>query len=446
MTTRKILLVLLALTAAPAFAKREKPVPQPAVASKPPPTVRTGVDLWRAGEWAAAVAIWQPFAIAGDPDAMFNLGQAYKLGRAVPMDKVAAREWYRKAAAKEHLPAQANLGILLFQAGEKPEAARWLKTAADRGEMRAQYVLGVAHWNGDGVPRSMPLAYAYLARASAQGLSEATGALNNLTRTIAPVDRANGWAIATSLAAGKGVPASYSLASVPAAGGATTAAALNRQALEAVQKPLPTQAAPGRPAETTPPGVVAAVATAPATGLSPKPVATPKAASVAVATPAVTPTRSIVDAMPKNQAVAALSLSVGDKLPGAAPAVRSVELPPSVIATPSTPADTIAANVENVVAKPVVPKKLAEKPPAIEAAPVGWRVQLGAFGKKAQAEAAWTEIKTKQKSAIGNVKPIYAPGKSIVKLQMGPFKTRADAKDACAKLAFAGRACFVTES
>ena len=129
-------LVMLAL---PALAQAPKPAVVP-TATQPavPPSVRAGVDLWRAGDYPAAVTIWQPFAATGDADAMFNLGQAYKLGRAVPVDKALARDWYRKAALKNHLPAQANLGILLFQAGEKPEAARWLKQAADRGEMRAQ--------------------------------------------------------------------------------------------------------------------------------------------------------------------------------------------------------------------------------------------------------------------------------------------------------------------
>jgi cell division septation protein DedD len=95
--------------------------------------------------------------------------------------------------------------------------------------------------------------------------------------------------------------------------------------------------------------------------------------------------------------------------------------------------------------------KPADKPrpvakPAIAQAPPGWRVQLGAFGKRAQAEAAWAELRAKQKAAIGSAKPIYEPGASIIKLQMGPYKTRAEARDACAKIAFGGRACFATEA
>ena len=423
----------------PTAAQRPKPpVAAPApVSPAVPPTVRAGVDLWRAGDWQGAVAIWQPFAAAGDADAMFNLGQAYKLGRAVPVDKVLARDWYRKAAVKNHLPAQANLGILLFQAGEKPEAARWLKAAADRGEMRAQYVLGVAHWNGDGAARSLAMAYAYLTRASAQGLTEATGALGNLSRSLSPADRANGAAIAASLAAGNGVPAMVA-APAPAAGG-ITAADLNRRGLDTVQKPPP------RPAATV---------TAQAEALAGPPSASIPALQSAASKPASPPPAppSSTSAVPQTAAQVA-------------PVVRKVELPVSAVqvvvvkpADQPRPVDKPTEKLkETGKPKATDPLKAADKTKIAEKAKAsdkakaseppapGWRVQLGAFGSKTQAETSWGEISKKQKSAIGKAKPIYDPGRGIVKLQIGPYKTRADAKAACAKLAFAGQACFVTE-
>jgi hypothetical protein len=436
MMARSLLLAGLALATPVLGAPRPKPAP--AAPAPPPLSVRAGVDLWRAGDWAGAVANWQPFAAAGDADAMFNMGQAYKLGRAVPLDKAIARDWYRKAAAKGHLPAQANLGILLFQAGEKTEAAQWLKSAADRGEMRAQYVLGVAHWNGDGVPRSLPLAYAYLARSSAQGLTEATGALNNLTRTISPVERANGWAIATSLSAGKGIPPAYVPAAKP-----MTVAELNRATLEAVQRPQPAAqpqvAVQPPPPETRPVPVVAAPPAAVEPAKAPVAAAVPPPPK-----PVVAPT--IVAQAPKPSAITPPPPSVTTppvvERPSA-PEVRTVELPPAkpvVVAEAVKPPPVVKTEPEKPVEKPKTAAKKPTEPPP------GWRVQLGAFGKQAQAETAWNEIKTKQKAAVGTAKPIYEPGTSIIKLQMGPYKTREAAKDACAKLAFAGRACFVTEA
>ena len=55
--------------------------------------VRAGVDAWSRGDYAAAVKEWRQPAINGDADAQFNLGQAYKLGRGVPVDLKAAEDW-----------------------------------------------------------------------------------------------------------------------------------------------------------------------------------------------------------------------------------------------------------------------------------------------------------------------------------------------------------------
>ena len=53
--------------------------------------VKAGVDAWQAGDYRTAVDEWRPLAIAGDADAQFNLGQAYKLGRGVPADLAQAQ-------------------------------------------------------------------------------------------------------------------------------------------------------------------------------------------------------------------------------------------------------------------------------------------------------------------------------------------------------------------
>jgi TPR repeat protein len=427
--------------AAPVEAAKKKPKPPPV--AEVVPSVRQGVELWRAGDYAGAVAMWQPFAQAGDKDALFNMGQAHKLGRAVAKDPVLARDYFRRAAIQGHLPAQANLGILLFQAGEKPEAMKWLKAAADKNEMRAQYVLGVANWNGDGVPRSLTLAYAYLARASAQGLPEATTALNTLTGVISPVERANGWAIATSLQAGNGIPPAFSgeKASVAVA----QADSFSR---DQVIKPLPRAAEPVR-SEAVPvvakpapvvskPDVVAAAAVPTVVPPKPVPVVEPKPAPVVAPKPA-----------PVVVAQAEVPAAV-TKPPAVTPAVKTVELPassPPVVA--SKPVE-VAAKAAEPAPKPAT-KPTETKPKPVETAaakpakPAGWRVQLGAFSKKAQAEAAWTEVKAKQKAVVGSKQPIFEESGAITKLQLGPFANKDAARDACAKIAFSGRACFVTQ-
>ena len=38
--------------------------------------VKAGVDAWAKGDFPRAITEWRPLAIAGDPDAQFNLAQA----------------------------------------------------------------------------------------------------------------------------------------------------------------------------------------------------------------------------------------------------------------------------------------------------------------------------------------------------------------------------------
>jgi TPR repeat protein len=81
--------------------------------------VKAGIDAWQRGDYAGAVAIWRPLAEAGDPDASFNMGQAYRLGRGVLVDLGTAQTWLEQAARKDHVDAQTTLGLLLFQNGNQ---------------------------------------------------------------------------------------------------------------------------------------------------------------------------------------------------------------------------------------------------------------------------------------------------------------------------------------
>ncbi len=150
--------------------------------------VKEGVDAWQRGDYQAAVAAWRPEALAGDADAQFNLGQAYKLGRGVPTDLAQAESWYRRAAKQGHLQAEDNLGLVLFTANRRKEAMSYITRSAERGEPRAQYVLGTALFNGDLAPQDWPRAYALTKRASDAGLAIASARLSQLDGLI-PLDQ-----------------------------------------------------------------------------------------------------------------------------------------------------------------------------------------------------------------------------------------------------------------
>ncbi|MEQ8772423.1 MAG: tetratricopeptide repeat protein, partial [Erythrobacter sp.] len=165
--------VLGALAAALAF------IAAPALAD-----VKAGVDAWSAGDYDSAVAEWRGPAANGDPDALFNLAQAYRLGRGVEGDLARARDLYAEAARKGHVKAADNYGLLLFQQGDQDSAMPLIRDAADRGDPRAQYVLGLAHFNADYAQKDWVRAYALLTLARSQGLPQATDALAQMDRYV----------------------------------------------------------------------------------------------------------------------------------------------------------------------------------------------------------------------------------------------------------------------
>ncbi|TMJ20678.1 MAG: hypothetical protein E6G92_03045 [Alphaproteobacteria bacterium] len=163
------------------------------------PNVRSGIEAWQAGNYALAIGNWRPLADRGDADAQYNIAQAYFLGRGVPQNANLAEQWYARAARQGHEQAQANYGLLLFQNGRRREAMPWIEQAANRGDPRAQYVLGTALYNGDLVGQDLPRAYALMTKAAQTGLPPAVTQLETMNRLISAEDRARGTDLAASL-------------------------------------------------------------------------------------------------------------------------------------------------------------------------------------------------------------------------------------------------------
>lgn len=152
-------------------------------------SVRAGIEAWQRADYASAAAIWRPLAEKGDADAEFNLGQAYRLGRGVPLSLSMAKGWFQKAADAGHLDAETTLGLLLFQNGDQTEGLKWLRRAAEQGEPRALLVYGTALYNGDGVTQDHLLGYAFVRRAANQGLAPARDTLAQLDAMMSDTDK-----------------------------------------------------------------------------------------------------------------------------------------------------------------------------------------------------------------------------------------------------------------
>lgn len=281
-------------------------------------SVRAGIEAWQKGDTAGAVAIWRPLAEAGDADAAFNLGQAYRLGKGVIIDLAQAQNWLERSARKGHVDAQTTLGLLLFQNGNRVAAMRWLNLAAEAGEARALLMVGTALYNGDGIAVDQVKAYAYVSRAAAQGLEPARATLADMDSVMPLEQRRRAVALAQQMVAGP------------------------KQPDPAAKTPKVASAKPPKPSAAKP--------------------------AIAKPAPSTTPT------------------------------------------------------------KPVV-------------APSGnWRVQLGAFGQRKSAEALFAKLSAK----LAGRQAYYVPVGAVVRLQAGPFESRAAANAACARLA--PQACFPVEA
>jgi uncharacterized protein len=175
--------------------------------------VKAGVDAWAAGDYPRAVSEWQEPAAQGDADALFNLAQAYRLGRGVEASNERARALYEEAARRGHVKAADNYGLMLFEQGEQEKAMPLIRAAAERGDPRAQYVLSLSHFNADYAPRDWVQAYALMTLANGQGLPQAREAIAQMDSYIPQVQRQQAQSLARRLESQANVQRTAGLAS-----------------------------------------------------------------------------------------------------------------------------------------------------------------------------------------------------------------------------------------
>ncbi|GAB4151021.1 MAG: hypothetical protein Tsb0016_23000 [Sphingomonadales bacterium] len=216
-----------------------------------------GVRLYEQGDYAGAIEIWQPLAEQNDPNALFNMGQVYRLGRGVETDPARAREFYERAAVQGHIAAQGYLGTLLYFGDESlrdvDAAIQWWRRAASHGDAGSQYMLGVLYFNGDHVERDWVQAYAWMYLAVGNGLREAKDAEASMLAHLSAEQIAEGKALAPGLVtaatpAAPPVPSASLEAANPVAANQQTAA--SQPPSPDTEPPTPAPPAP-EPAEAT---------------------------------------------------------------------------------------------------------------------------------------------------------------------------------------------------
>jgi len=393
-------------------------------------SVKDGVEAWQKGDYQSAVAQWRPLAVAGDPDAQFNLGQAYKLGRGVPSDLDQAEAWYRRAAKQGHLQAEDNLGLVLFTAGRREEAMPFIAQSAARGEPRAQYVLGTAHFNGDLAAENWPLAYALTKRASDAGLQIASARLAQLDRLIPLEQRQKGLSMLPEM---EKAEARARLAAVNAAAPPPPKPA---------PSPVKTASLPASVPGTsyTPPPVIAAPAPAPAPAPALKPVLSPAAEAAAAAAAEATAAADTAVSIAAVEAPPPVSAPVK----AAAPSAPGTTYAPPPEGDPLPPASAPGVAMTDVPA-PAATKPGAAAAPAPRPATTSlWRAQLGAFGIESNARKLWASLE-KTYPALASRQPYLVKSGKLTRLQAGGFADKAEADAFCATVRKDGQACLVVD-
>lgn len=372
--------------------------------------VKAGVDAWTKGDYARAVAEWKGPAAAGDADAQFNLAQAYRLGRGVEANAKQAEIYYAKAAAQGHLKAADNYGLLLFQDGKREEAMPYISAAAGRGDPRAEYLLGIAHFNGDLMPRDWVRAYALLTLANSAGLPQAKPALQQMDTYIPLAQRQEAQGLAAKLKKEADAKRASQMA----------AADLN----------------PGGAASTTAPDIAAArPAARPSSPL-------PSAATQAPRPIATTPVPPSVAAA--QTAVAEAQRVTGTGSPASAGAdYTGTSAPPSPAVSRPRPGRVAGVTTDAQAAASRTARQPAPQPAPTPAAGSGpWKVQLGAFSVAANADRMWSQLSGR--SELAGATKLVVPSGRLTRLLAGGFSSRDAAQAACNALKKSGQSCLVT--
>ena len=123
-------------------------------------------------------------AEAGDAEAQFNLGYAYRRGFGVPQNGPEAVAWYRRAYEQGgtiSIQSAQEVGFIYRDGDGVPvdyaEAAAWYRVAAEQGDASSQYNLGFMYDTGAGLPQDDAEAARWFRLAAEQGVLLAQGSL-----------------------------------------------------------------------------------------------------------------------------------------------------------------------------------------------------------------------------------------------------------------------------
>lgn len=148
----------------------------------------------QAGDYAQALALWEPLARAGVARAQNNIGACFAEGLGVAQDRNLARQWLKLAAEAGDPVGQRNYAAFHMQGltGEDADyvqAAHFYRLAAEQDDAQAQDMLSWLLLEGEVIPSDPQEARRWAERAAAGGIASAMTRLGMLYHNALGVDR-----------------------------------------------------------------------------------------------------------------------------------------------------------------------------------------------------------------------------------------------------------------
>ena len=129
-------------------------------------TYEDALLAYNKGDFATALRLYRPLAKRGDTRAQEAIGRMYARGEGVPKNEAEAVRWFRRANAE-------SKALAAYNRGDFTAAWRAFRPLAEKGQLLAQYVVGLMYANGQGVPRDYAQAMKWHRKAADQGEAKA---------------------------------------------------------------------------------------------------------------------------------------------------------------------------------------------------------------------------------------------------------------------------------
>ena len=144
----------------------------------------TQEDMAKAAEW------YEKAADQGLAPAQYRIGNLYEKGVGVERDVKTAKTWYQLAAAQGNASAMHNLAVLNAMGADgttdNDSAARWFGEAAELGVKDSQFNLGILSAKGVGVKQNLEEAYKWFGLVAKTGDKDAAEKRDEVAKALRP--------------------------------------------------------------------------------------------------------------------------------------------------------------------------------------------------------------------------------------------------------------------